>query len=524
MILLNYSLATLKSSLIKNDRQFNLLIIISFLGLGLLGILNHAMWRDELNGWLIARDSESFGQFLYNIRYEGHPILWYLCLLLLNQVTHNPIIMQLFHLAIATSCTILFVLFSPFTKLQKILFTFSYLPFYEYALISRNYSLGILAIFAFCTVYKTRQKNYLFLALLLALMANTNAYCLLIALALFLTLAFEYLWQNQLNFKTQATLQNILISLAIFGLGIILSVVMLMPPADSTLQGGASQWFLQFDWYRLAQATTRIWNSYILILVPSDSKLTDVIIFAILSLGIFTFFVTTFITKPVALFFYVFGSLEILVFTYLKFLGSQRHYGHLFIILIVSLWLASYYSELHSRDLTFKKLPQKTKKILLKWQSFVKRQKTTFIIMILSAQLIAGIVSYSRDLLTPYSASRATADFIKKENLDRLPIVGSEDFAVSPISSYLNQKIYYPESQHLGSYVLFNAGRKEVSSNEILAQTLSVLNTSQAPEAILILNRQLDTKEKTLDIRLIKEFKKAFIHNEKYYLYLVQKS
>jgi hypothetical protein len=49
------------------------------------------MWRDELNGWLIARDSPSLTNFWNNIRYEGHPILWYVWLYLLNQITQNAI-------------------------------------------------------------------------------------------------------------------------------------------------------------------------------------------------------------------------------------------------------------------------------------------------------------------------------------------------------------------------------------------------------------------------------------------------
>ncbi|MEH1854281.1 MAG: hypothetical protein V7L11_22000 [Nostoc sp.] len=48
-------------------------IILIFSSLGLIGILNHSMWRDELNPWLIVRDSESFGDLITNIHYEGHP-------------------------------------------------------------------------------------------------------------------------------------------------------------------------------------------------------------------------------------------------------------------------------------------------------------------------------------------------------------------------------------------------------------------------------------------------------------------
>lgn len=154
-----------------------------------------------------------------------------------------------------------------FSKQQKLLFSLGYLPFYEYTLISRNYSLGILAIFCFCTYFETRRKNYIPLALILAFMANTNAYCLMISVSLALTLVFDHLTHNYSQHKVQPGIQNVVIAFVIFSLGIVLAVIMLLPPSDSTLQGGASQWFFEFDWIRFNQSLTRIWRSYILVLI-----------------------------------------------------------------------------------------------------------------------------------------------------------------------------------------------------------------------------------------------------------------
>ncbi|ACK66525.1 conserved hypothetical protein [Rippkaea orientalis PCC 8801] len=506
---------------IKSPDIYQGLLITSFAFITLIGILNHAMWRDELNGWLIARDSSSLSHFLNNIKYEGHPILWYLFLGILNQLTPNPLAMQLFHWLIATGCIAFFVIFSPFTKFQKTLFTFGYLPIYEYSLISRNYSIGLFSLFLFCCCFRTRHTSYIPLALILAIMANTNAYCLLISLALGLTLIVEYLMQKLLNYNSSSNRINILIALGIFSVGIVVSVWMLLPPQDSTLQGGASQWFLQFDWTRLNQTLTRIWRSYILILIPSDKKPTDLFIFAILSLGLLGFTSTIFIKKPVALFFYLFSSLELLLFTYLKFLGSARHYGHLYIILIVAWWIGSYYQNSNLLIDFLAKLPQRFKVLWLNWLTFVNRYKNTFLMIILSFQLIAGIVAFSRDLLTPYSASRDTANFIKQNRLESMMIVGSEDFTISPISGYLNRQIYYPESQKLGSYVLFNEQRKVITDQEIIQQVTQLMNQKEQ-DILLILNRQLDITHPTLNLLFLAKFDQAFIYNEKYYLYLIR--
>ncbi|MDY7014184.1 MAG: hypothetical protein SVX43_11415, partial [Cyanobacteriota bacterium] len=140
----------------KNRNIFTFFVLAIFLSLGAIGIFNHAMWRDELTIWLIARDSASISEFFQIIRYEPHPPLWYLCVAVLYRLSDNPVIMQVFHLLLGTGVAYLFLRYSPFRPLHKVLFVFGYLPFYEYLIISRNYSLGVLFAFAFCAGFNWR--------------------------------------------------------------------------------------------------------------------------------------------------------------------------------------------------------------------------------------------------------------------------------------------------------------------------------------------------------------------------------
>lgn len=509
---------TLIISLI-NYIGFSGLLFFIFFCLGFIGILNHAMWRDELNPWLIARDSNSLVELFQNIKYEGHPGLWYICLYLLNQFTHNPIAMQIIHLILATSFIYIFLRFSPFTRWQKVLFSFGYLPFYEYLLISRNYIIGILLLSAFCALYNTRKKSYLILSLLLFMLANANAYCLFISLALGLALIVEYSLREQLAESLSASRTNIILSLAIFFLGIAVSLAQLIPPADSTLQGGLAGWTLHFDMRHLAKALIRIWNSYIVILVPGDSNI-EVFLFAVLALGLFFFVSTVLIRKPIALFIYTVGTLEILLFTYVKFLGSARHYGHLYILLIVSLWIASYYPKSYLLLQPLTNRSRMIQPISTVWLKFTQKYQTIFMMIILSAQLAGGIVAFSRDLVVPYSATRATARYIQSQHLENKFMVGSRDATISPLCGYLNRQIYYPERQGLGSFVLFNSQRQEVDAATVLAQVSQLLQ--QKPEPILlILNNELNTARADLSVSPLSKFTKSLIFNEKYYLYEV---
>ena len=85
----------------KNQALIENSIIIAFIFFGLVGILHHEIWRDEFQAWLLARDSASLIELFQNMRYEGHPGLWHLCLYGLTRITHNPLIMQIFHLSVS---------------------------------------------------------------------------------------------------------------------------------------------------------------------------------------------------------------------------------------------------------------------------------------------------------------------------------------------------------------------------------------------------------------------------------------
>ena len=96
------NLSSLSSNKNYSNVKYYSFVLIVFIIMCAIGIINHEMWRDELTAWLIARDSNSISELLENIKYTGHPGLWYLCLYFLAKITSNPHIMQLFNLVIAS--------------------------------------------------------------------------------------------------------------------------------------------------------------------------------------------------------------------------------------------------------------------------------------------------------------------------------------------------------------------------------------------------------------------------------------
>lgn len=503
---MQYSLKSFRVTFLKFYNRpifFNITIITLFFTFSLIGLLDHSMWRDELNVWTIVRDSSSPLELFQNIKYEGHPALWYLCLSFLHYFTDNPIAMQLFHLAIAIGIITIFLFFAPFSRLQKLLFSFGYLPFYEYSIISRNYSLYILFTFLFCIFFKNRHKNFIIPVIFLVLATNANAYGLLFAFVLFIALFFDLIFiQKKRNYFI------IFNSIGIYILGFFTSLFLLIPPHDSELKGGLIKWDTFWDLHHLMKVLARIWNSYILILVPRDSSFWDVTLYAIISLSILLFFIFSFIKKPIPLFVYVLGTAELLFFTYTKVLGSPRHYGNFYIVLIVAVWLSSYYSSRSDR-------------IFPKAIAWVNRYEKTVLTFILAAQFIAGIVAFTRNIIVPYSASKETANYIENNALEDLFIVGSQDSVMTPISGYLNRKIYYPESKEIGSFVLYNSERIDVESKEIFRQIKQLLK-ERNNRILLILNYEIEEFPEDLELEAIAKFTNSYIYNEKYYLYLVR--
>ena len=101
---------------LSGDAAFAGVLVLVFVSVGFVGILNHEMWRDEMQAWLIAGASSSIGNLFDNLRYEGHPGLWHIGLYLLSRFTHNPFAMQVVHLMLATGVIFILARFSPFTK------------------------------------------------------------------------------------------------------------------------------------------------------------------------------------------------------------------------------------------------------------------------------------------------------------------------------------------------------------------------------------------------------------------------
>ena len=206
------------------DKKF--LILPVFFILSIIGILNHEIWLDEAQHYLLARDSNNFSQLLYACRNEGHPLLWNFILFVVTRFSHNVFYMQLTHILI--SCfTVILISKSNLNFPEKILIVFGYYFLYEYNIIGRNYGLSALFIFLLVYKYMSDRDNIIVLAVITFLLANSHLFSLLLSFAF----VFTYFINNRKDLAAQSKI-SIIISIFILLAGWIFSIYCIVPPQN----------------------------------------------------------------------------------------------------------------------------------------------------------------------------------------------------------------------------------------------------------------------------------------------------
>ena len=132
---------------------FTCCLIAAFFVANTFVVVNHVMWRDETQFWLIVRHVPSFAALIRQLGYEGHPIAWFLCLWILNKLGAGLLGMKLFHVVVVTATIYLFTRYAPFSRAAKVLFAFGYFPFFEFGTIVHYYAIEILFVMLACVAF-----------------------------------------------------------------------------------------------------------------------------------------------------------------------------------------------------------------------------------------------------------------------------------------------------------------------------------------------------------------------------------
>ena len=382
----------------------------AFVLLVALGMARHEMWRDELQAWAIAHASPSLPALFDNLRYEGHPALWHLLLWPLAHATASPVAMQGLHLAIVAAAAWLFLRWAPFPLPLRALFLCSYLPLFEYGVLSRNYALALPALWGVCRLWTAAPRRWLLLGACLALLANANPYAWLLAAAMTAVLAVEVVRTRRLP--------AILGFLALAGAGLAIALWQMLPPPDALYAGGFRGWS-EPRFYRslgtvvaaylpLPDPTTVTpWNSALVLQAPARW------VAALSPLWLLAGWWLLAERRARALF--AIGSAALLAFTYFVYVGFARHHGHHVLLFVACSWLALARPEVPAA---------------------ARRRLVGALAALLVVHVATAAWLFGADLARPFSGAKAAAARLASPALRDLPAFGLPDPPLGAVGAY----------------------------------------------------------------------------------------
>ena len=172
----------------RGGRILGLVLLVGYATAVGVQIVDHAMWRDEAQAWLIARASSGPVELWQNLRFEGHPPLWHLVIWPVARLSANVEAIKVVTFAITAVFAGLIALGSVVPSLLRPLLLAGFLPIFGYGVLSRPYMLGLVLLFGWLELYAAEQDRdavtFRARAIIAVLLSLTHLMFAVVALAL----------------------------------------------------------------------------------------------------------------------------------------------------------------------------------------------------------------------------------------------------------------------------------------------------------------------------------------------------
>lgn len=423
------------------DRLLGIALCVLYAAGGALLISRHAIWRDEGQAWLIARDAPTLGALLSQLGYEGSPGLWHLLLRPLAVVGLPVLSMSLLNLALTTAAVGVLCSHSPYRAYERPLIAFGLFPFAFYGLVARSYGLTMLLLYAGAALYPSRRERPWAYASLLGFLANTNVHSAVMAAALGAVFAWD-LVRSDAQGARRARVLPLVPWLA--GLG--LAVLQVLPPADLApyLRG----------WH--APNLVGEWQQFLPLLG------------GLLLLG-----------SPRALVSYLVGGGGVVLIFLTKYPGQPWHRGLLYLLLVTCVWMAE-------RDRPRGEFPTR----------WLPALYSAALLGVLVRWFVPVVPAVRAEWTTRYSAGREVASALQRLDPERraLLVVYPSYVAASvlPYCPTERPAAYFLEYGAMGSFTTWNAALSRARDQgwhlaDLIARTAEAARATGHEEALLVL-------------------------------------
>jgi hypothetical protein len=450
-----------------------------YLSIAGFAMANHEMWADELHSWNIAKGSNSFIDVFRNSRFEGHPPVWYIILWAISKFTHSLVAVQVVHLVIAAVPVFLILFYSKIPVGARLLLPFGYFLLFEYAVLSRNYAVGVLLACLICVIMRrhSRYKTMLYYALLL-LLANTHLLATLLAGSLHI---YFLLWQTEQKKNKPVIAAHVLLGLMVA----LTAVYFVWPPSGSVLHVrvdifehlmGRTKTFMQAPLRSMlpvpAWWTYHWWNTQFLVEAKEGSSAIRILgLVTAIALPVLAYFIFSKERKSRALFFAGLLFHIIIALTVVSMI-TARYSGFIFMGFVLSLWL---YCE---------------ERPLEPWKKITVHA-------LLAVQVLAGVFAVIKDIQYPFSNSYRISELVKEVPPGKKLVC--DYWAVNTWAAFIDKPVYCIDMQKEAYYVLFDDQlRERLQQSNRYVQGMSRLNddvvymiSTLSPDILTVIDRGL---------------------------------
>jgi hypothetical protein len=425
----------------------------------------------------------------------------------------NPLAMQIVHVLIAAAVVFTFQIAAPFGRIIKTLFTFGYFPFFEYATISRNYSPVFLFFLLGAAVVSMRQPRPILLAIVLALLAQVSIW----GAGFAALLMFVAIVQWKISGKVIVAALIVLASCVAAYLESIPGpgrsyIVTWVPGATTWEKFMGSVGTVWKGWMPLPLWQRVWWNTNVL----DDYYVTHFV----LACALLVIAILCFLKRPLAGLLLIVGLAAQMAFTYFEFCGFTRHHGQLFMVLIVACWIAPISPQRMSAPA---------------WASWFDAKRNLLLGLLLAVHAIVGVAANVANNLLPFSAGKATAEYIHRELPANITLVGVDDYTMSPIATYLHREFYFPQMKRFAPFNTqddrqrFHASPEQIFQEiqDLLVRTetdvLFVRSNAmviQPEEFTFTIPASMNRPQRVIHVSLLNRLTDSTIPDETYSLYL----
>lgn len=446
----------------RGETRFAWWVTVGFLAAALPRLWLHELWRDEATTWLLAAGAGTWAGLWAELAWGGHGYLWSVLCTLLRGFVESPRAMQLLNLGLAGGAAFVLARSAPLRRHERLLLVAGYFLFYEYAILSRDYAAGALLLFLGCAATASRRP-FVALGLVICLLCQSTIYGFLLGLAL----GAGWLVDRRLrNAPLAGSRSELLAGATLAAVGAVAGLVQLVPAPGGVL----SHWNLDWTPWRLARSLRIPWRAFVPLPSPElqfwNTNLLDPwpavhTLAGCAMLGLAGLLLRR--SRP-ALVTFGLGTAALLAFSYVKFHGSARHHGHLWLLFVAALWLAGGL-ERGARPFD--------------WRRAV-------FLMLLAGQVAAGLIASWIDLRHPFSNGAAAARLIRERGLADLVRVGFRDNAVPSVALPLGRPFYMPSLGRFATHPDWGPRRRLQMAD--LRCEARALAASHRSDVLLVLN------------------------------------